>query len=51
MNAFIILISSLFFTNTADNIKSQESYYTYSLTFQSDSNRCTVSPCPDPKNY
>ncbi|WP_198585698.1 hypothetical protein [Proteus columbae] len=51
MNTFIILILSLFFTNNVDEIKSQEGYYTYSLTPQSDLNRCTVSPCPDPKDY
>lgn len=31
-------------------MKLKESYHTYSLTPQSDLNRCTVSPCPDPKD-
>ncbi|HEJ9486848.1 MULTISPECIES: hypothetical protein [Proteus] len=51
MNTFIILILSLFFTNNVDEVQSQESYYAYSLTSQSDLSRCTVSPCPDPKDY
>lgn len=51
MNTFIILILILFFTNNVDGIKLKESYHTYSLTPQSDLNRCTVSPCPAPKDY
>ncbi len=51
MNTFIILILSLFFTNNVDEIKLKEGYHTYSLMSQTYLKRCTVSPCPDPKDY
>lgn len=51
MNSFILLILSLFFSNHADSVDSEKGYYAYSVSNQSHLQRCTVSPCPDPKDY
>ena len=51
MNIFIMLILGLFFTNHESKSDSEKGYYTYSVSHQSHLQRCTVSPCPDPKDY
>ncbi|WP_193017478.1 hypothetical protein [Proteus sp. FME41] len=51
MSTSILLILSFFITNNLDEIPSKSGYYANSFTHQSQLYRCTVSPCPDPKDY
>lgn len=51
MSTFIILILNLFLTDNTNTVKSENSYYANQLILQPDLHRCTVSPCPNPKDY
>lgn len=51
MHTIIMLLLGLSYLNFVDNAHNEKGYYSYSLDHHISSTRCTVSPCPDPKDY
>ncbi|MBF8453026.1 hypothetical protein I0U45_04005 [Proteus mirabilis] len=51
MHTIIMLLLGLSYLNFVDSAHKGKGYHSYSLDHHISSTRCTVSPCPDPKDY